>query len=77
MTALQSVQVQCGLEDSHLCIFPSDGISRIRFTGQSYKAHSQPDASGPPKTYLRAIYTYYRKFSRFVKKRESINYRLR
>ena len=38
------------IEVSHMCIFPSDGISRIRFTGQSHKALSQPDASGPPKT---------------------------
>ena len=44
---------------SHICIFPSDGISRIRFTGLGYGSHSQPDASGSPKTYLRAIYGYY------------------
>ena len=50
-----------------MCIFPSDGISRIRFTGQSYKAHSQPDASGPPKTYLRAVWVYYSPFAPFVK----------
>lgn len=37
---------------SHMCIFPYDGTNRIRFTGQSHKAQSQPDASGPPKTYL-------------------------
>ena len=35
-----------------MCIFPSDGTNRIRFTGQGYRAQSQPDASGPPKTYL-------------------------
>ena len=35
-----------------MCIFPSDGTNRIRFTGQGYQAQSQPDASGPPKTYL-------------------------
>ena len=52
-----------------MCIFPSDGISRIRFTGQSYKAHSQPDASGPPKTYLRAVCFYYSAQYGFVKKR--------
>ena len=37
---------------SHICIFPSDGTNRIRFTGKDYRVHSQPDASGPPKTYL-------------------------
>lgn len=37
---------------SHMCIFPYDGTNRIRFTGKGYKSHSQPDASGPPKTYL-------------------------
>ena len=37
------------IEVSHMCIFPSDGTSRIRFTGQGYKALSQPDASGSPK----------------------------
>ena len=35
-----------------MCIFPSDGTNRIRFTGKGYKSHSQPDASGPPKTYV-------------------------
>ena len=25
-----------------MCIFPSDGISRIRFTGLDDKIHSQP-----------------------------------
>ncbi len=35
-----------------MCIFPSDGTSRIRFTGQSYQTQSQPDASGPPKTFF-------------------------
>ena len=35
-----------------MCIFPSDGTNRIRFTGKGYKTHSQPDASGPPKTYV-------------------------
>ena len=38
--------------ESHICIFPSDGTNRIRFTGQNYQVQSQPDASGPPKTYL-------------------------
>ena len=38
-----------------ILIFPSDGTSRIRFTGQSQQAHSQPDASGPPKTYLLGV----------------------
>ena len=37
---------------SHMCIFPSDGTDRIRFTGLGYQAHSQPDASGSPKTNL-------------------------
>ena len=51
--ALQSVWVQCDtLGVSHICIFPSDGTNRIRFTGKGYQAHSQPDASGSPKTYL-------------------------
>ena len=40
---------------SHICIFPSDGTNRIRFTGQGMHAQSQPNASGPPKTYLLAI----------------------
>ena len=32
--ALQTVQVQCDTKEvSHLCIFPSDGTNRIRFTG--------------------------------------------
>ena len=48
--------------DSHICIFPSDGTSRIRFTGQDYRVQSQPDASGPPKTYLLAVCVYYRTF---------------
>ena len=38
-----------------ILIFPSDGTSRIRFTGQSQQAHSQPDTSGPPKTYLLGV----------------------
>ena len=38
-----------------ILIFPSDGTDRIRFTGQSQQAHSQPDASGPPKTYLLSV----------------------
>ena len=33
-----------------MCIFPSDGISRIRFTGQGADAHSQPVLLGSPKT---------------------------
>ena len=37
---------------SHMCIFPSDGISRIRFTGQDDQVQSQPAAAGTPKTYL-------------------------
>ena len=49
-------------KDSHICIFPSDGTSRIRFTGQDYQVQSQPDASGPPKTYLRVICLYYKWF---------------
>ena len=40
---------------SHMCIFPSDGTNRIRFTGKGYQAHSQPDASSPPKTHCSAI----------------------
>ena len=31
-------------------IFPYDGTDRIRFAGLGDKAHSQPDASGSPKT---------------------------
>ena len=50
--ALQTVWVQCDTKASHMCIFPSDGTNRIRFTGQDYQVQSQPDASGPPKTYL-------------------------
>ncbi len=53
--ALQTVWVQCDTEASHMCIFPSDGTNRIRFTGHGYQAKSQPDASGPPKTICYAI----------------------
>ena len=35
-----------------MCIFPYDGTNRIRFTGKGYGTHSQPDASGSPKTYV-------------------------
>ena len=49
-----------------MCIFPSDGTNRIRFTGKGYQAHSQPDASGPPKTYLRAVCIYYSQDCPFV-----------
>ena len=56
-------------KDSHICIFPSDGTSRIRFTGQDYQVQSQPDASGSPKTYLRAVYGYYNLFCVFVKRK--------
>ena len=52
-----------------MCIFPSDGISRIRFTGQDYQVQSQPDASGPPKTYLLVVCVYYRVFWKFVKRK--------
>ena len=48
-------------------IFPSDGISRIRFTGQSQQAHSQPDASGPPKTYLLGVDDIIQKMGKIVK----------
>ena len=47
--------------------FPSDGISRIRFTGQSQQAHSQPDPSGPPKTYLLCAGNSIAKQSKYVK----------
>jgi len=33
-----------------MCIFPSDGTNRIRFTGKDYRVQSQPNASGSPKT---------------------------
>ena len=49
-----------------MCIFPSDGTNRIRFTGKGYQAHSQPDASGPPKTYCFAIFFYYSGKSKIV-----------
>ena len=42
-----------------MCIFSYDGTDRIRFTGQGYKALSQPDASGPPKMDHYAICVYY------------------
>ena len=59
-TALQSVQVQCGmLRLRHMCIFPYDGTDRIRFTGQGHKARSQPDASGPPKIDLLCGFRHY------------------
>ena len=50
-----SVWVQCDTKASHMCIFPSDGTNRIRFTGRGYQAKSQPDASGSPKTICYAI----------------------
>ena len=53
-----------------MCIFPSDGTSRIRFTGLGYGSHSQPDASGSPKTYLRAIYDHYNGYAENVKKKQ-------
>ena len=53
-------------------IFPSDGISRIRFTGQSQQAHSQPDASGPPKTYLLGVDDIIQKMGKIVKHRSVI-----
>ena len=34
---------------SHVYIFSYDGTDRIRFTGLSYKAYSQPNAFGSPK----------------------------
>ena len=45
------IQVQCDtVPISHICIFPSDGISRIRFTGQDTRlVQSQPATSGTPK----------------------------
>ena len=42
-----------------MCIFPYDGTNRIRFTGKGYRTHSQPDASGPPKTYVLCDCLYY------------------
>ena len=52
---------------SHIAIFSYDGTDRIRFTGLSHKAHSQPDASGSPKTRLcSAIYTYYKQILTIV-----------
>ena len=53
--ALQTVWVQCDTKASHMCIFPSDGTNRIRFTGRDYQVKSQPDASGSPKTICYAI----------------------
>lgn len=50
-----------------ILIFPSDGTSRIRFTGQSQQAHSQPDASGPPKTYLLGVGDSIQKLAKNVK----------
>ena len=50
-----------------ILIFPSDGTSRIRFTGQSQQAHSQPDTSGPPKTYLLGVGDSIPKLSENVK----------
>ena len=50
-----------------ILIFPSDGTSRIRFTGQSQQAHSQPDTSGPPKTYLLGVADIIQKPAKNVK----------
>ena len=55
-----------------ILIFPSDGTSRIRFTGQSQQAHSQPDASGPPKTYLLCAGDIIAKVSENVKRQRNI-----
>ena len=55
-----------------MCIFPSDGTNRIRFTGKGYKSHSQPDASGPPKTYCKAIWKYYTADVPSVKRKREI-----
>ena len=51
---------------SHMFIFSYDGTIRIRFTGLGYKAHSQPNASGSPKTRLCAVYGYYNPILRIV-----------
>ena len=53
MYRIAAVWVQYDTDKVSLsCIFPSDGTNRIRFTGKGYRTHSQPDASGPPKTYV-------------------------
>ena len=51
-----------------ILIFPSDGTSRIRFTGQSQQAHSQPDASGPPEMYLLCVTDIIPKLTKNVKR---------
>ena len=48
-TALQSVQVQCGmLLLRHMCIFPYDGTNRIRFTGQGCVSPISAGCIRPP-----------------------------
>ena len=55
---------------SHVCIFPSDGTGRIRFTGLGCRSHSQPDASGSPKMDLfLAVRGYYSTVEKKVKKK--------
>ncbi len=51
---------------SHILIFSYDGTDRIRFTGLSYTAHSQPNAFGSPKTSFVLRQSYYSKFLAFV-----------
>ena len=53
-----------------MCIFPSDGTNRIRFTGQDHRVQSQPDASGSPKTYVLCGYCYYSSHREKVKKKQ-------
>lgn len=62
------VRMQCDTTVG-IPIFPSDGTSRIRFTGQSQQAHSQPDTSGPPKTYLLGVGDSIPKLSENVKRK--------
>ena len=51
-----------------MCIFPSDGTGRIRFTGQDYTVQSQPVSPAPRRRICFAIYGHYTANSENVNK---------
>ena len=56
-----------------MCIFPSDGISRIRFTGLDAKIHSQP-VCRLPEDYLFLRWNNYSILMLFVNKKVGAGY---
>ena len=49
---IAAVWVQCDpIKVSHMCIFPSDGTGRIRFTGLDDGKSTLSRCAGSPKTY--------------------------